>query len=252
MKHMLLLPVAMLCMVGITNAQNDKTTPKQTKGEKIKEAINNLPEDLLKQPEAEADTNANKLINDNLSFEINPLWKEKGALTIIEYKLDKCDADPLKATFPEPDKKLVQALTVNMNTVKKTPADKKQMVLADIQKHLAAFYKDAGKSVSKQDIATQANSMVISTEPFTTNQGRAGEICFIHDIQSQQTGMVALLLLPSADGLKTTFVQLTYSHYVYETSYPEDIMEWRMFIYPEDQQTYVDFTKKMLKTLMVK
>jgi len=247
-----LLTILFLTITLIASAQNDKKEDKQTKGEKIKEAIKNLPEDLLAQPEAVADTNANKLINDNLSFEVPPLWNEKGATTIIEYKLDKCDAAPLNETFPLPDKKIVQMVTMNMGTVKKTPADKKASVLTEIQKHLTAYYKEAGKTISKEELAVQVNNAVISHEEFITSQGRTGEIYFLHDIQTQQAGFVSLLLLPSADGTKTTFVQLNYWHYVYETTLPEDPLELRVFVYAEDQQTYMDFNKKMLKTLVIK
>ena len=255
MKKLILLSLLITGVVVVqaqTDKSSDKSTTKQTKGEKIKEAIKNLPEDLIKQPDAVADTNANKLINDNLSFVVHPLWKEQGTTSIIEYKLQKCDVAPLSATFPLPDKKLVQEVKMNMNTIKKSAADKKQMVLADIQKHLAAFYKEAGKTVSKDELTAQANGMIISSEPFTTAQGRTGDIYFMHDIQTQQTNFITLLLLPGTNPGTVTFVQLNYLHYVYETSYPDDIMEWRLFVYPDDQQTYIDFTKKMLKTLVIK
>ena len=225
---------------------------KQTKGEKFKEAIKNLPEDLIKQPEAVADTNANKIINDNLSIEVPLLWKENGTLSIIDYKLLKCDVEPLKSTFPLPDKKLVQGLTINLNTIKKTPADKKQMVLADIQKHIAAFNKEAGRAATKEELAAQTTAMIVSKETFTTAQGKTGDLYFIHDIQTLQSGFTALLLIPGASPNTVTFVYFNYFHYVYETTYPEDMLEWRTFIYPEDQQTYIDFTKKILKTLVIK
>lgn len=243
-----LFSILFLSVIAQANAQKEN---KPSKGEKILETIKSLPEELLKQPEAAPDTNANKLISDNLSFEVPLLWREKGTMSIIEYKLQKCDVDPLKETFPLPENKLVQMLTMNMSTIKKTPAEKKQMVLAEIQKHLTVLYKDAGESITKQEIAAKANAMVISSEPFTTNQGKTGEIFFIHDIQTQQAGFCTLLLIPTEGGTKTTFVQLTYWHYVYETTFPEDILEWRTFVYPDDQQTYIDFTKKMLKTLVI-
>ena len=256
MKKILPLIAALVVLGSLANAQTgkdkDKDNTKPTKMEKIKETIQNLPEDLIKQPDAVADTNANKLVSDNLSMEINPIWKEKGTLSIIDYRLLKCDVDPLKATFPLPDKKLVQGLTINMNTTKKSAADKKAMVLADVQKHLAAFYKEAGKSVTKEELATQTNAMVVGSEPFTTNQGRSGDLYFIHDIQTQQAGFTVLLLLPGTAPAGLTFVYVNYFHYVYETTYPEDVLEWRTFIYPEDQLTYIDFTKKMLKTLVIK
>ncbi len=248
MKHLFLTTVLFSVFVML----NAQAPEKQTKGQKFIETIKNLPEDLIKQPDAPADTNANKLVNDNLSMEVHPVWKEKGTLSIIEYKMLKCDVDPVKETLPLPDKKLVQVITINLNTIKKTAAEKKQMVLAQVQSHLAAYYKEAGQVVSKEDLANQVNAMIVSSEPFTTNAGRTGELYFIHDIQTQLTGFTGLLLLPGADGKSVTFVQLTYSHYVYETTFPEDIMEWRLFVYPDDQQLYVDFTKKMLKTLVIR
>ena len=248
MKNIFLATAVILFSINAAYAQNDKPT----KAEKIKEAIKNLPEDLLKQPEAEVDTNANKITNDNLSIEVPALWKEKGNLTIIDFKLQKCDADPLKTTFPLGDKKLVQGLTVNLNTVKKTPADKKAQVLADIQKHLAAFYKEAGKTVTKEELATQTNAMIISNESFTTTQGKTGELYFMHDIQTLQGGFVALLLIPGTSPNSVTFAYFNYYHYVYETSFPEDVLEWRTFVYAEDQLAYIDFTKKILKTLVVR
>jgi len=237
MKHILLAAVALLLTVTAANAQNDK----QTKGEKIKEAIKNLPDDLLKQPEAEVDTNANKITNDNLYIEVPPLWKEKGTLSIIDFRLQKCDAEPLVSTFPLGDKKLVQGLTINLNTVKKTAADKKAQVVADIQKHLTAFYKEAGKTVTKEKLNTQTNAMLVSNEAFTTAQGK-----------TQQAGFVALLLVPGAAANTVTFVYINYFHYVYETSFPEDVLEWRTFVYAEDQQTYEDFTRKIMKSLVIK
>ncbi len=248
MKNLVLLSIAMLLAVTAANAQNDK----QTEGEKFKEAIKNLPDDLLKQPEAEVDTNANKITNDNLYIEVPPLWKEKGTLSIIDFRLQKCDAEPLVSTFPLGDKKLVQGLTINLNTVKKTAADKKAQVVADIQKHLTAFYKEAGKTVTKEELNTQTNAMLVSNEAFTTTQGKVGELFFMHDIQTQQAGFVALLLVPGAAANTVTFVYINYFHYVYETSFPEDVLEWRTFVYAEDQQTYIDFTKKIMKSLVIK
>lgn len=249
MKHKILLAAALMGMSFYTQAQNDK---KQTKGEKVMETIKNLPDDLIAAPDAEVDTNANKLVNDNLSFVVPPLWKEKGTYTILEYKLQKCDVEPLVSTFPLPDRKPVQMLTMTMNTVKKSAADKKAAVLADIQKHLLAYYKEQGKVLTKDELSAQTNAMVISNEPFTTTQGKTGELFFMHDIQPLQNGFIALLLIPGANAGTTTFVQLTYSHYVYETSLPEDPLELRTFTYADDQQVYVDFTKNMFKSLVIK
>ncbi len=240
---------ALLITTFVLNAQNDK---KQTKGEKVMETIKALPEDLLAQPDAEVDTNANKLVSDNLSFVVPLLWKEKGTMSIIEYKLQKCDVDPLVETFPQPDSKLVQMLTMTMNTIKKAPADKKQLVLADVQKHLAAYFKEAGKTVSKDELAAQATAMIASSEPFKTDQGKTGELYFINDVQPLQNGFIALLLIPGDAPNTVTFVQLTYAHYIYETNLPEDPLELRTFTYPDDQQAYIDFTKKMFKTFMIR
>ncbi|MBP6730450.1 MAG: hypothetical protein KA149_00235 [Chitinophagales bacterium] len=249
MKNKFLIATALLAVSVSANAQTDK---KQTKGEKVMETIKNLPDDLIAAPDAAVDTNANKLVNDNLSFVVPPLWKDKGTYTILEFKLQKCDVDPLVETFPLPERKPVQMLTMTMNTVKKTPADKKAAVLADVQKHLIAYFKEQGKVVTKDELTALTNSMVISSEPFTTTQGKTGELFFIHDIQALQNGLTALLLIPGAAGNSVTFVQLTYSHYVYETNLPEDPLELRTFTYADDQQVYVDFTKNMLKTLVIK
>lgn len=251
-KTILITALAVLANLLVQGQTNTKGTDKQTKGEKVMEAIKNLPEDLLAQPETAPDTNANKIMNDNLSVVVNPLWREKGTTSFIEYKLQKCDVDPVKSTFPLGDKKLVQELTVNLNTIKKTAEEKKQMVLAQVQNHLTAYYKEQGTALSKTELADKAKTMIAGSEAFTTDQGRKGEVYYIHDIQSQVTGFIVLLLLPSADGKAVTFVQFNYSHYVYETTLPEDIMELRMFTYPEDQQEYINFTKGILKTLVVK
>lgn len=253
MRKLLLITViaAMGCFT-VQAQTNTKDNGKQTKGEKVMEAIKNLPEDLLAQPETAPDTNANKIMNDNLSVVVNPMWREKGTTSFIEYKLQKCDVDPVKSTFPLGDKKLVQELTVNLNTIKKTAEEKKQLVLAQVQNHLTAYYKEQGTALSKTELADKAKAMIAGSEPFTTNQGRKGEVYYIHDIQSQTAGFIILLLLPSDDGKAVTFVQFNYSHYVYETTLPEDVLELRLFTYPEDQQEYINFTKGILKTLVIK
>lgn len=251
-KIILITALAVAGMLPALAQTNNKGTDKQTKGEKVMEAIKNLPEDLLAQPETAPDTNANKIMNDNLSVVVNPIWREKGTTSFIEYKMQKCDVDPVVSTFPLPDKKLVQELTVNLNTIKKTAEEKRQMVLTQVQNHLTAYYKEQGTTLSKTELADKAKAMIAGTEAFTTNQGRKGELYYIHDIQAQTTGFIVLLLLPSADGKAVTFAQFNYSHYVYETTLPEDVMELRMFTYAEDQQEYINFTKGILKTMVVK
>lgn len=236
------------CFVALAQ---EKDKDKQTKGEKIMETIKNLPDDLLAQPDAVPDSNANKIMNDNLSIEVHPIWKEKGTTSIIEYKMLKCDVDPVRETFPLPDKKLVQGLTVNLNTIKKSPEEKRQAVLAQIQSHLTAYYKEQGTLLSKEEMAEKMKAMQISDEPFST-AGRNGHLYYMHDIQSLQSGLMVLLLLPGTDGKSVTFVHFHYFHYAYETTLPEDPLELRMFTYPEDQQAYIDFTKEILKTLVIK
>lgn len=251
-KIILITALAVAGMLPALAQTNSKGTDKQTKGEKVMETIKNLPEDLLAQPETAPDTNANKIMNDNLSVVVNPIWREKGTTSFIEYKMQKCDVEPVVGTFPQPDKKLVQELTVNLNTIKKTAEEKKQMVIAQVQNHLTAYYKEQGTVLGKTELADKAKAMIAGTEAFTTNQGRKGELYYIHDIQAQTTGFIVLLLLPSADGKAVTFAQFNYSHYVYETTLPEDVMELRMFTYPEDQQEYINFTKGILKTMVIK
>lgn len=242
--------VLFVCLQAIAQ-EKDKDKGKQTKGEKIMETIKSLPEDLLAQPDAVADTNANKIMNDNLSVVVNPIWREKGTTSFIEFKLLKADVDPVRETFPLPDKKLVQGLTVNLNTIKKTAEEKKQMVLAQVQSHLAAYYKEQGTTLGKDEMAEKVKAMIAGEEDFTT-AGRSGKLYYIHDIQSQQSGFIVLLLLPGADAKSVTFVLFNYFHYAYETTLPEDPLELRMFTYAEDQQTYIDFTKGILKTLVIK
>src|SRR5688572_16069366 len=145
-------------------AQNKEKKEKKT----AKEVLQELPEMLIAQPDAGPDTNANKLIDDNMSIVVNPLWKEKGLHTLVEYKLLKTDFDPLVATFPLPDKKIAQDLIIGMTTVKKPAAEKKQAVLTQIKNHISAYYKEAGLSISAQELTDKTNSMIISTEAFTT------------------------------------------------------------------------------------
>ncbi len=246
-SHLILL--LLLCSSSFLSAQKkEETKPKKTASEVLKE----LPDMLIAQPEAAVDTNANKLMEDNLSIVIHPLWKEKGLQSIIEYKLQKTDFDPLVSTFPLQSKKLVQGLIINMNTIKKTFEEKKQMVLADVKKHMLAYYKEAGMTADPKEITEKVNASVFSTEQFKTAQGKEGVIYYINDIEKLQSNFTVLLVVPGNIPNTTAFVQINYFHYNYETTFPEDLFEWRMFPYEEDRQEYIDFTQKILKTFVIK
>lgn len=245
-KIILISAITFIWQIGISQ-KSESGKEKKT----VKEVINELPEMLLAQPETAADTNANRLTNDNVSIVIPLLWKEKGLQTIIDYKLLKTDAEPLLATMPLPHKKLAQGIIINSGTVKKTAADKKQSVVTQVKNHISTYYKVAGISMTAAELNEKANSMVTGPEAFRSDEGKTGEIYYLNDIDSKQSNFVILLLVPSTDGTKTHFVQITYLRYNYETALPEDLMELRTFVYPEDQQDYADFTKKILKTLRI-
>lgn len=245
-KLILICAITSVCQMSMAQ-KSEPVKEKKT----VKEVINELPDMLLAQPETPADTNANRLINDNVSIVISPLWKEKGLQTIIDYKLLKTDAEPILATMPLPHKKLAQGIVIKSGTIKKTPADKKQAVFTQVKNHISTYNKEAGLSMSTSDLNEKANSMITGPEAFKSDEGRAGEIYYLNDIDSKQSNFIILLLVPSSDGTKTHFVQITYLRYNYETTLPEDIMELKTFVYPEDQQDYIDFTKKILKTLRI-
>ena len=247
MKHIILFTLIAAIALPASAQKDDTKKEKKT----VKEVINELPEMLLAQPDAGVDTNANKLINGDVAFVIPLLWKEKGLQTIIDYKLQKTNAEPLQATMPIPDKQLAQAVVITSGTVKKSVTDKKQAVLAQIKTHLSAFYKEAGVSINAQEMNDKLTAMQISSEPFTTASGIKGDLYLLHDISNEQSALCVLFLAPAADPAKTIFAQINYIRYNYETTYPEDPLEWKMFVYEDEQKTYVDFTKSMLKTLRI-
>jgi hypothetical protein len=237
----------LFCSTVLQAQKKDEPKPKKTAGEILKE----LPDMLIAQPETAPDTNANKLMNDNLSMVLHPLWKEKGLQTIIEYKLLKTEVEPLASTLPFPSKKLVNGLSINMNTVKKTPEEKKQQVLGQVKTHLAAVYKEAEKTIDQKSLAEKVNSMVVSSEPLTTDQGKQGTIYYINDVETRQSNFTVLFTMPGNTPNATAFVQINYFHYNYETTFNEDPLEWRVFVFEEDQQEFINFTKKMLKTFRI-
>ncbi|MFN8287167.1 MAG: hypothetical protein U0V74_10460 [Chitinophagales bacterium] len=247
MKKQLIMVLLTLMVTHLLYAQQDKKDKKSAK-----EVLQELPETLIAQPDAGPDTNANKLISDNMWMEVNPLWKTKGLLTFTDFKLQKTDEEPLAETMPIPEKKVVQSVLINLSTVKKSPADKKQAVLNNVKSHLTAYYKEAGIAISAQELTDKLNAAIVSTEDFTTNDGRQGQLYLINDIQSQQSNFIALLILPEEGTPGVCHVAMVqYVRYTYETTMPEDPNELRTFVYSDEQETYVNFTKKMLKTVHI-
>ncbi len=226
----------------------------QNKGQKksAKEVLQELPDMLIAQPDKGPDTLADKLINFNMQLTVPPIWKEQGALIFSDFKLQKADKEPLSESFPLSEKKIAQGLQITMNTIKKSTTEKKEMVMKEVKNHLAGIYKDNGEPLSSKEVEEKASRLISSPENFTTDAGKTGELYYINDLQTQQSNFVMLLLIPGEDGKSCHFVFFEYYRYNYETTLPEDILEWKMFVYPDEQQAYVDFTKKILKTLVIK
>jgi hypothetical protein len=256
MKKELLFLAIVLLGFQLSNAQAPKKDePKKDDGKKktsIKEKIESIPDALIAQSDQPVDTNAQRIVNDNLYVTVPAMWREKGSMIFNDFKLPKADVEPLNTTFPLPDKKIAQGLQVNLGSNKKSPADKKAALMAQVKSHLVAFYKEAGQSYSGKQLDDKVNSMISAGEPFTTAQGQKGDLYFINDIQSQQSNFIVLLLIPGPTPGGSTFAQFQYYRYIYETTFPEDVMEWKFFTYPDDEQAYVDFTKKILKTFVIK
>ena len=249
MKKQFIMVLLTLIASHLLYAQQEKDKKEK---KTAKEVLQELPERLIAQPDAGPGTNANKLISDNMWMVVNPLWKTKGLLTFTDFKLQKTDEEPLAETMPIPDKKIVQSILINLGTVKKSPADKKQVVLNNVKTHLTAYYKEAGVAISGQELTDKVNAAVIATEDFTTNDGKTGQLCLINDIQTQQSNFIVLLLLPEEGTPGVCHVAMVqYVRYTYETTIPEDPNELRTFVYPDEQDIYVDFTKKMLKTVHI-
>ena len=152
MKNVILLTALLILNSLIICAQQpgDKKSAKQV--------LEQLPEMLIAQPDGGPDSNANKLINDNLSIVIPPVWREQGLHTLAEFKLTKTDKEPLSATFPP--QKLTQGLTITMSTLKKTADEKKQSVLTQVKNHLLAYNKDK----------TRYSTMPVVYNPHTEGQ----------------------------------------------------------------------------------
>jgi len=249
MKNYLFLLLS-LCLTTALLAQNkdDKKNEKKT----VKEVIDELPDMLIAQPDNGADTLADKLVNFNLQLTVPPVWKTNGALIFSDFKVQKADHEPVVNTLPFPDKKIAQGIWINMNTVKKPVTDKKDAVIKELKSHLTALYKENGESISASDLDAKVKTLISEPEAFVTNEGKKGELYLINDIQGQQVSYIILLLIPGADGKSSHFVDFRYFRYNYESNLPEDLLEWLMFVYPDEQQAYIDFTKKISKTLVVR
>jgi hypothetical protein len=234
--------------VGVSAQSNSGGKDKKS----VKETLEQLPEMLIAQPDAGPDSNANRLRNDNLSILIDPAWYDKGLQTLLEFKLTKTDYEPLYTTFPIPEKKIVQSLTINMGTPKKSANDKKNDVLNVVKKHIIAFYKESGVALSADELSNKVSAAVVGTDKLKTDEGKDAELVFINDIESKQSSFIILMTVPAANGTSTHFIQFSYTRFNYDTNLPEDIADWRTFVYPTEQQQYIDFTKNILKTLRIR
>ena len=242
--------LASILLLGTSLSAQDSTQtkkPKKSFGEKI-EAI---PDMLISTPTNPTDSALSILKNENLVLIINPQWTEKGTQMNNDIKIPKINEDPLLATFPIPDRNSANGLNITMTTVKKTPEDKKNAMFALAKTHLAAYYKEAGKAISAEELAANAKSFISGPEAFTTAEGKTGELYYINDIAPQQTGFWVVLLIPGNKPGTTVFVQFNYYKYTYESIVPEDYTELRFFVYPDDQKAYEKFTKQYLKTLKI-
>lgn len=244
--------IAALIAVTLTLTVSAQSSGGGKDKKSVKETLEQLPEMLIAQPDAGPDSNANRLRNDNLSILIDPLWYDKGLQTLLEFKLTKTDYEPLSNTFPVPEKKIVQSLIINMGTPKKSAADKKTDVLNVVKKHLTAFYKESGVALSAEELANKLSAAEVGTDKLKTDEGKDAELVFINDIETKQSNFIILMTVPAANGTSTHFIQFSYTRFNYDTTLPEDISEWRTFVYPAEQQSYVDFTKNILKTLRIR
>ena len=81
-------------------------------------------------------------------------------------------------------------------------------------------------------------------------KARKASFYLFNDYTGKQSNFLVVLLIPGAKPNTTVFIQFDYLHYQYD-AVPDDLSDLRVFPYPDDQTTYVDFTKKILKTLKI-
>jgi hypothetical protein len=232
--------------------QDSTKTPKQGKFnkavDKVVDKAKQIPDMLVPNAPVLTDSMLSVLRNDNLVMTIDPKWTEAGTQIGNDMKIQKVNEEPLDATFPLPDKKIANGLIITMATQKKTPEDKKNLLFAQVKADLAKYYKDAGKTVSGEELSTQAKAFIKGPETFTTTEGKQGELYYINDIQPQQTNFIIALLIPGTKPGTVILNQFLYLKYTYDSNIPDDMQDLRLFTYPDDEKTYVDFTKKMMKT----
>ncbi len=242
--------LSILLSFTFAHAQSDSTKTKKPKTS-LADKINAIPDMFIPTFNSPTDSALSILKNDNLVLIINPQWSEKGTQTGNDIKIPKVNEDPLIGTFPLPERNTANTLTITMATFKKTPEEKKQSILTLAKTHLAAYYKEAGKAASADELAANAKYFISGPEAFTTAEGKTGEIYTVNDIAPQQTSFIEFLLIPGNKPGTTVLVQFTYTRYTYESVVPDDYTELRFFVYPDDQKTYVDFTKTFFKTLQI-
>ena len=249
MKTVLLLVGLLFSYSVAVHAQDSTKTkkPKTSLGDKIEA----LPDMLIPAYNNPTDSALSILKNENLTLIINPEWNEKGSQTNNDLKVPKLNEEPLKGTFPLPEKEIANSLTITMTTIKKSAEDKKNAVFAQAKTHLAAYYKEAGKAISADELTTNAKYFTSGPEDFTTAEGKQGQLYYANDIAPQQTTFIVLFVTPGAKPGTTVFVQFNYIKYTYESIVPEDYTELRLFVYPDDQKTYENFTKKYIRTLKI-
>jgi hypothetical protein len=243
--------VVSLLLAGTFAAQAQDSTKVKKPKTSLADKIEKLPDMFIPEVHNPTDSALSILKNENLILIINPEWNEKGTQTNNDLKITKLNEDPLKETFPLPEKEIANVLVITMTTIKKSAEDKKNSLLTAAKQHLAAYYKEAGKAISADELTTNAKYFTSGPEAFTTAQGKQGELNYINDIAPQQSTYIVLFTTPGAKPGTTVFVQFSYIKYTYESVVPDDFTELRQFVYPDDQKTYQDFTKRFIKTLKI-
>ena len=247
MKNHVLILMILLAVVSDISAQDSTGAKKKAS---FTETIKQVPDMLIEGKDNSKDSSMYFLKNDNLTLRVTPKWQEVGTQTGNDLKLDKINDDPLDETFPLADKKLANGLVITMTTVKKPVDEKKKAIMAQVKTDLGKLLKDAGRSLGNDEMDQTVNSMMAGLEPFKTDEGKEGQLYLINDYAAKQSNFLVVLLIPGAKPNTTVFIQFDYFHYLYD-NVPDDLSELRVFPYPDDQATYVDFTKKILKTLKI-
>ena len=238
--------LSILLSVSLASAQSDSS-----KFGKFYNKLDKLPDMFIPSYNTPTDSALSILKNDNLVLIIHPQWSEKGTQMNNDIKIPKINEDPLLETFPLPERNTGNTLTITMATYKKSADEKKNGVLNLAKTHLAAYYKEAGKAISADELTANAKYFTSGPVAFTTAEGKTGEVYTVNDIAPQQTSFIVFLIIPGTKPGTTVFVQFAYTRYTYESVVPDDYTELRYFVYPDDQKIYTDFTKTFFKTLQI-